>query len=358
MSLQDLGIEHKKLKETLIASIRCTVKDRKELQEVYQKLAQSVGKENIAGPAFAVFYLSTGVYGVEGFDVEAGFPVTQSIQEAEITSKLLPEMEVLSIVHKGPVENIRENSGKLFGYTNAHGLVSDEFFREIYLDSNDPVGNEIEVQFCVHDWNTLLATNVERVLGAEAKQRALQGSNALTPESTLEERNQWVRGAIEQLESVADEHQRYDILSSCAHIFPDVLLEKVKAVYEEAREQTGDPMKAIDAVIAFMDEHPAWPDTPERKGHIIYTTKSPARREAYEQATTDAEKRKAHCYCPIIRNHLETNFPVTFCYCGAGWYRQQWEGAIGKAVPKIELLQCAANNDDGCQFAIHLPEDL
>ncbi|MFX0114057.1 MAG: GyrI-like domain-containing protein [Candidatus Hodarchaeota archaeon] len=355
MSLQELGIKHEQFEETLIASIRCTVKNRKELQDVYQKLAQGIDKENIAGPAFGIFHFSTGV---QGFDVEAGFPVAQPVKEGEITSRLLPKMEVLSILHKGPVENIRESFGKLFGYTNEHGLVSDEFLREIYLDSNDPEGNEIEVQFCVHDWNNLLAKNVERVLGVEAKQKVLQGSNVLTPESTVEERNQWIRGAIEQLDGFADEHQRYDILSSCAHVFPDVLIEKLKATYKETREQTGDSMKAIDAVIDFMDKHPAWANRPERKGHVIYSTKNPANPQAYEKATTEAEKRKAYCFCPIIRNHLETDFPDTFCNCSAGWFRQQWEGATGESIPQIEVLESVLKGNDKCRFAIHLPDDF
>jgi predicted hydrocarbon binding protein len=48
---------------------------------------------------------------------------------------------------------------------------------------------------------------------------------------------------------------------------------------------------------------------------------------------------------------------ITFCFCGAGWFRQQWEGAIGKPV-RIEVVKSVLKGDDVCQFAIHLPEDL
>jgi predicted hydrocarbon binding protein len=49
--------------------------------------------------------------------------------------------------------------------------------------------------------------------------------------------------------------------------------------------------------------------------------------------------------------------PASFCYCGAGWFRQQWEGAIGSSV-QIDIVESILNGDDRCQFAIRLPDDL
>jgi len=49
--------------------------------------------------------------------------------------------------------------------------------------------------------------------------------------------------------------------------------------------------------------------------------------------------------------------PPTFCYCGAGWYRQQWEGAVGKPV-QIEIVDSLLKGDDRCTFAIRLPDEL
>jgi predicted hydrocarbon binding protein len=48
--------------------------------------------------------------------------------------------------------------------------------------------------------------------------------------------------------------------------------------------------------------------------------------------------------------------PTTFCYCGAGWYRQQWEGAMGRPVT-VEIVKSVLRGDDACQFAIYLPQD-
>jgi hypothetical protein len=113
----------------------------------------------------------------------------------------------------------------------------------------------------------------------------------------------------------------------------------------------------VDEVIDFMVEDPGWGVRPARRGTTIYTTKNPRDRQAYARATTDAERRRAYCFCPLVRDHLEEGMPDTFCYCSAGWERQQWEGAIGRPV-RVSVVQSLLKGDDRCQFAIHLPEDL
>jgi hypothetical protein len=71
-----------------------------------------------------------------------------------------------------------------------------------------------------------------------------------------------------------------------------------------------------------------------------------------------AAKRTAYCFCPIVRTNLDRGMPLTFCYCGSGWYRQQWEFATGKPVRSIQIVRSILQGDDVCQFAIHLPPDL
>ena len=64
-----------------------------------------------------------------------------------------------------------------------------------------------------------------------------------------------------------------------------------------------------------------------------------------------------HCFCPTVRNRLGHGMPAAFCYCGAGRYRQQWEGALGRAV-RIDILESVLVSDDVCQFRVQLPEDV
>ena len=181
--------------------------------------------------------------------------------------------------------------------------------------------------------------------------------DALTIESPVDERFQWVKAVMERLDRLAGEDQKYDAVSGCAHVFPQGQIDKLKAVYEEARSRTGDPLHAVDAVIAFMADDPVWGERPRRQGRVIYATKGPRDPQGHAAATSEMERRQAYCFCPLVRNHLDQGMPITFCYCGAGWYRQQWEGAIGQPV-RIEVVQSILKGDDVCQFAIHLPDDL
>ena len=339
-------IEHKQLAETLVATTRFTLHKRGELPAVLAELQQQIPPDQLAGPALCIFHFVSSV--TEGSDAEVGFPVTRPVETGAIKTRVLPAMEVLSLTHRGPLEELGESYRQLYGFAADHALISDEFGREVYLDRG-----AVEIQFVVHNWSALLAANLARVLGGEAERQVMQGSEYLTVETTVDDRFRWVKGAVERLEGLADEKQQYDVLSRCAHVFPKGQIEKLRACYAETRDRTGDALAAVDAVIDFMGEDPGWGERPRREGNVIYSSKKPRDPQGYEQATDALEKRKAACFCPLVREHLEDGMPVTFCNCGAGWYRQQWEGATGKPVT-IEIVRSILKGDDRCEFAIRL----
>ncbi len=354
MSLQALGIEHKQVAETLAATIKINLKSRQDLPAILNELAQHISQEHIAGPPFCVIQFVTSIQ--DGLDAEIGFPVSRAIETGEIKTRLLPPIEVLSLTHTGPLQELRASHKTLYGSAAAQGLISDEFVREVYLDWEHDEW-KVEVQFVLHNWNKLFAANLERVLGQEARRQVLQGVEEPGIESVLDERFRWAKEMMERLDRAASEDQKYDIVSGCAHIFPQPQIDKLRAVYIDARAKTDNPLDAIDAVIEFMGQDPGWGEKPLRNGKVIYSAKAPRDPQAYEKAQTEAERKSAYCFCPIVRNRMEQGMPTTFCYCGSGWYRRQWEGATGKAV-KITIVKSVLNGDDKCQFAIHLPDEL
>ncbi len=355
MSIEELGITHQRFEKTLVATVRVNLKQREDLPALLTALRQDLPPDAVAGPAFCILQFVSSV--TEGYEAEVGFPVNRAVEAAGIRTRTLPPLEVLSLVHWGPLAGLRESFRKLYGFAAGHGLISDEFCREVYLEWEDPDHSVIEIQFVVHNWNGLLAGHLGRVLGEPAASEVMQGSEALTVESTVEERFCWVKGAMEQLDGLADDDQKHEILSRCAHVFPPSQIDKLRVVYEQARARTADPWEAIDAVIAFMDEDPGWIEVPRREGNVLYSSKQPAYPQAYAEAKDDRERRMAACFCPTVRRHLEEGMPPTFCYCGAGWFRQQWEGATGRPV-RVEILRTLLKGDDRCEFAIHLPADL
>ncbi len=355
MSLKEQGIQHKETDPTLVAVMGFNLKQRADLPAVMDRLRAAIPAEIISGPAFCIYrFVSTRFR--EGYDVEVGLPVKQAIRTEEIESKVLPGMEVLALVHEGPVDKLRESYAKLYGYTAERGLISDEFSREIYLNDGDPLAGPIELHFVIHDWPALLSTNLERVLGETSRREVMGDGQAPTVESTVAERFQWAKGAMQRLDCLADEAQKYDIVSSCAHIFPAHEIAQLKAIYQDARAQVDDPLQAVDAVIAHM-RGPVWGQETYRQGRVIYTTKGPRDPKGFEDAQDDLERRRAYCFCPVLRPYLDEGMPITYCYCGAGWYRRQWEEPLGRPV-RIDVVKSVLQGDECCQFAIHLPEDL
>ncbi len=369
-----MDIVYKTIEESLVATVRRTVEQRAEIKDILDELTQEVPGETIAGAPFCIFQFVTSVK--EGYDVEIGFPVTQKVETDTLKSRVLPAMDVLSIVHRDSPEKLGETYGKLYGYAEEHGIISDEFCREVYpfdaaqgrpfdaaqgrpFDAaQGRLDTGVEIQFVIHRWNDRLAKNLDRVLGQEVKQVVMQGSDRLGIESSADDRFRWVKGMVGRLNGLADEPQKYDILSSCAHVCPPGQITKLKTVYEEAKTSTQDAMQAVDAVLDFMESDPGWGgERPLRDGHVIYSAKSPRDPKGYENAKDDLERRRAYCFCPLVRNHMGQGMPITFCYCGAGWYRQQWEGAIGRSVT-VEIVKSVLKGDEVCQFALQLPEDL
>jgi len=355
MSLDELGIQHKQVAATLVAYIRFHLKERWEVLRVLRELTRLIPAETRAGPPYLLMQ-SFSSY-TEGREAELGFPVTREVESGRVRSKPAPALEVLALAHHGPPESLRETRLKLHDFARQHALISDEFTREVYPAWPDPQG-PVEVQFVIHNWNALLARSLGQVLGAAGQETVMQGAEALGLESGPAERFEWARGAMQRLDSLAGEGQKFEVVSRCAHFFPPGLLDRLRQVYAGTRARASDPLEAVDAVLAFMETDPAWNETEhERRGRVVFQTKKPADPEAHAAAQTDAERRAAACFCPIIRARLDQGMPVTYCYCGAGWFRQQWEAATGKPVT-VEVVQSLLKGDLVCQFATHLAEEL
>lgn len=357
-----MDIQHKHLEASLVATARFVVQRRADIGPILAQLAQELPGDVIAGAPFAIFQFVTSV--TDGYDAEIGFPVNREIATPfpngapTLHTRILPAMEVLSLVHQDAPEKLRETYRTLYTYAAEHAIISDEFGREVYADASNPGGLGTEVQFLIHDWIGKLAHGLERILGQEAREVVMQGSAELDIASRVDDRFLWVKGMLERLDGLADEHQKGDILSGCAHVFPPGQVAKLKSVFDKAYAQIHDGLQAIDAVLDFMEADPGWSETrPTRDGHTIYAAKGPRDPQAYAAAQTDLERRRAYCFCPLLRDNLDQGMPTAFCYCGSGWYRRQFEGAIGKPVT-IDIVTSVLQGDDVCQFAIHLPEDL
>jgi effector-binding domain-containing protein len=355
MSLSDLGIEHKIIAPTLAAVVRQTVGDRKELGSALSAVKATIPAELIDGPGFCIFRWVTSVR--DGFDVEIGFPIKESFASQQVRCRTLDRIQVLSLVHRGPVERLADTQRLLFGTAASLGITSDEFMREVYPENSNPLGPAVEVQFVVHDWPALLRQHACRILGDSLGEELTVGGTALTMDCGVGPRFDWVKGIMQRLDSQYDDDQAYHILSSCAHVYPAEQLAKLRQVYAHSFDSDGDAIAAVDAVLDFMASDPGWGNRPQRECRTVTASKQPRDPAGFAAATTKADRAKAYCFCPLIRNRLDQGMPATFCNCGAGWFRQQWEAALGSPV-RVRIVESLLRGDERCTFAFDVPEDI
>jgi len=339
-------IRHKQLAKSWVVSQRIQLRDRTLLPGLFQDLKEGIPDEAFAGPPFCIIQFITSI--TEGYDAEICLPVTEAFGQESEMARLLPGREVLSLIHQGPVGELGGSYRMIYAWAAERGIVSDEFCQEVYPDLE-----RLEIQFVIHPWEKLLESNLSRVLGEEKALQAAPGRDALTAYSTLADRFQWVQRAVVNLEKAAEEGECYEVLSRCAHVFPASQIAKLREVFLESQQKGKGFLESVDAVIDFMARDPGWEEGGHREGYTIYSAKSPRDPAAFDQAETLEDRRKAYCFCPLIRENLDGGMPPVFCYCGSGWYRQQWEGAIGQPV-KIEIVRSLLKGDELCEFAIQL----
>jgi effector-binding domain-containing protein len=349
MGIAAHGVEYQKLDERMIASIRQPVAGRPEIRDLLAELAMSVPAEIREGDFFWINHFINSLE--SGFDVEVGVPVKQIVATGRVASRRLPALQLLTVLHEGPAETLRESFNKIGTATSETGLISEEFMLESFPEIDCVIDGPIEVQFVLHDWAGLFSKHLARVVGERTAEKIYGEMASITIDTPLETRHRLTLDAVSRLAAAGDEFSTYDVISSCAHVFPDSQTAKLNHAYQVVVSEGGTKLEAIDAVLAFMETDPGWRGEIYRQGEVIYTAKNPRDPAAYEAAETDAGRRKAYCFCPLIRNHLEEEISPEFCYCGAGWYRKQWEDATGKPV-SIEIVKSLTKGDDRCQYAI------
>ena len=347
MSLKELGIVHKQIEPILVVytNFRGEIKDIPSRIEIFRE------KFTFFPPRPIIAVIDYGVYSEGGSDIDICIPIDKNFNKEGFKVKTLEDVEVLSIVHNGFYNKLSETSQKLFNYFSEHAVLGTTKIRLVIqeFDRRESDKNQIEIQGILHQWDNRLQKNLERVLKDKEKSKNIMKHKELfNIETSQDEKAQWIKCVLKELDKVANNYQKFDILSSCAHEFSQKRIDKLRDIYLES----GD----IDAVLEEMHNDFLWYENPTRRGRVIYTTKIPYNLEGYKNAKTQEDKKLNYCHCSLIRDYWNEGISPTFCNCSAGWYRQIWEGIIKKPV-RIEILKSLLKGDEICEFAIHLPLD-
>ncbi len=341
-----IDIAFKDLEEITFAFQRLDIEKRGEILDRAQALAKTLS-ERAQGPAIV-----TVAFGAvkDRLRVQVGYPVAVPVDIEGVETRILEPIQVLTATHKGSYDDIRATYLLMYDTMRERGLVPAPIAREVLLemDDDDPDKGTFQVQWPLHNWTGLLAEGVEEVLGPEARDTVMEGADGLSPNTPREERLEWVKAALGRLDDIADEEQKFWAVSKCADCYPSWRIQELREIYLRNHD--------VDEVMDAMKRDTEWYSTPHREGDLIYHTKVPFDRKAWEKATDRDERRRAYCHCALVQDRID-EVPPTYCYCGTGWVRQVWEGILERPV-RVEVLKSLPAGDDECQFLIHLHEGI
>jgi effector-binding domain-containing protein len=343
-------ILYRKLEPAQIAFIKTRIDNRDQIPSLLDRLGEICG-DAVCGDGLVVFH---GGALKDGFLVEIGFPVAGLVETDEVHTRMLEAVPALIMLHHGPHQAIRETILKIYEYLAQHAWTTSLLRREIYhiLDRKQPEKNVTEIQVVLHEWDRLFAESAEDMLGAASCQILTQEKRSITAESSFREYTDWIQGAIARLDTMVDDNEKKcQIVSNCAHVFPQERIEHLRLIYEQG---------TIDDVLREMYTDDFWYEKPVRRGNVLYMRKNPFDPDSYLSAVTPLERRKAYCHCPFVRPYLDeipSKLSPTFCFCGAGWYRRLWEGILGLPV-RIEHVETLLKGNDQCTLTITFPLEL
>lgn len=95
-------------------------------------------------------------------------------------------------------------------------------------------------------------------------------------------------------------------------------------------------------------------------GRYIYATKIPFNPDGFLSASSDFEKRKYACHCPLAASSLNekgADTPPLWCYCSAGFEKFIFD-TVFDFDTKIEVLESVLAGDIRCRFRIEIPETV
>jgi hypothetical protein len=199
----------------------------------------------------------------------------------------------------------------------------------------------------------------------------LEGGADISDGSPASERLAWTCEMLKRLGEFLDLETSQKILTDCHCSYPlgnllDVKLEyRVYGDVDRALEMLQDKFETFLRQDLELEEKliekiikEGWGLAGRRKGNSIIATKIPksAYIHEYFKEEDPVRKRQLYCHCPRVRDEAGNgkDLPLTYCYCGAGFYKGIWEEILGEPV-EVELLESVMQEDSVCKIAIHLP---
>lgn len=176
--------------------------------------------------------------------------------------------------------------------------------------------------------------NIDRFAGEAVKKKVMEGSKHLTQRTDKKKMAEWVKGAMDRLDSLVDEKTRIQIMEGCGYKCSEVN----KRVIEQAKARRRKCASMEDFLESELRK-PMKGTRLVREGNILYQFYTPS-------------VFGMRCYCALV-NSLEGHISQTYCHCSKAFVKRLWETVLERPV-KVDLTQSVLTGDDECKFEIHL----
>ncbi|MFX0058286.1 MAG: hypothetical protein ACFE85_08835 [Candidatus Hodarchaeota archaeon] len=224
-------------------------------------------------------------------------------------------------------------------------------------------------------WIKKYSKCLDNIVGHKIRKKVMKGSERLTDNSNREEIIRWSKKAVEKMDSLIDEQKIVEIMTGCSCQYPKNQLQNIKEKYNEIKdialahkmlqeqfeEFLNNPSLNLSEEIIKDIISKGWGSAGILKGDKVIATKIPKSGYIIDYYKIDdkVEKRNIYCHCPRVRDALKLNIqlPMSYCYCGAGFYKGIWEEILQKPV-KVKILETVMKGDDVCRFEIQFPSDI
>jgi hypothetical protein len=227
-----------------------------------------------------------------------------------------------------------------------------------------------------------LYDEVEKELGKEIRDKIFADIELPKPGADQKVKIALTKVVMDRMDEFVEPEKCKEIMSSGLHRLGEAGLKRMREVFLQAKDIDDFLDKRQEALIerleGYRDRDELWFTQPindevieyvrknptieygVREGDKVITTKIPYQTIKWLNEKDPIKKKYHYCHCFWVRESLKKEDSLispSFCYCSAGFYKQQWDAILDKPV-KVEMLESILKGDPVCKFAIHLPSEV
>ena len=181
-----------------------------------------------------------------------------------------------------------------------------------------------------------LEKNIELLAGNVICRKIMEGSEEITEKTDKKKTAEWVKSAMERMDSLVEEETRVKIMENCG--YNCAIVNKKTIDRGKAKRMK---YKTIEAFLEAEERKPMSGTRLVREGkllHYFYTPK--------------VFSRPMRCYCSLLRALPEDEtVSSTYCNCSKGFVKKFWDSILDKPV-QVQLIQSAVAGAEECEFII------